>query len=199
MSSLLFYTDENEAIVATDTLLHYAVDTPPGSISKAIAIPHLRLIIAATGSAHLFNSWIGLVNNDGFALDVDEINIHAPKALQTLWEELDTQLSSVLQQTATIYHFGTSDDTGKIHGFAYRSGSNFKSESLEYGLGIKPELMDKTGIDWNSFPLSAPSIMRAQAQQESRKIKDRVYIGGTVEIVHLSKGGFSMYSLGDLA
>ena len=65
MSSLLFYTDEKEAIVATDTLLHYSVDTPPGFTSKAISIPHIRMIIAGTGSALLFSRWIGLVNNQG--------------------------------------------------------------------------------------------------------------------------------------
>ena len=82
MSSLLFYTDENEAIVVTDTLLHYSVDTPPGFTSKAISFPHMRMIIAATGSALLFSRWIGLVNNQGFALDIDTVNAHAPQELQ---------------------------------------------------------------------------------------------------------------------
>lgn len=198
MSSLLFYTDETEAIVATDTLLHYSVDTPPGYASKTIAIPHMCMMIAATGSALLFSRWIGLVNNQGFALDVDAVNAHAPQELQTLWSELNRHAPALQDQTATIYHFGISDDSGKIHGFAYRSVSDFKSERLDYGLGVKPELMDKAGIDWNSFPACAPDIMRAQSRQEDEKPRDRVYIGGTTEVTHLTKDGFSIYSLGSL-
>lgn len=196
MSSLLFYTDENEAIVATDTLLHYSIDTPPGFVSKAVALPHMRMIIAGTGSAVLLNRWIGLVNNQGFALDVDTVDAHAPQELQALWGELNRQVPTLQDQSATIYHFGISDDSGKVHGFAYRSGSDFKSERLKYGLGVKPELMEKSGIDWSSFPECAPAIMRAQAQQEAEKSENRVYIGGTAEVTHLTKSGFSIYSLG---
>ncbi|SUD43817.1 Uncharacterised protein [Pseudomonas fluorescens] len=169
MSSLLFYTDENEAIVVTDTLLHYSVDTPPGFASKAISIPHIHMIIAGTGSALLFNRWIGLVNNQGFALNVDSVNAHATQELQALWSELNSHVPALQDQTATIYHFGVSDDSGKVHGFAYRSGSDFKSERLDYGLGVKPELTDKAGIDWNSFPACAPDIMRAQSREEDKK------------------------------
>ena len=199
MSSLMFYTDEKEAIVATDTLLHYSVDTPPGFTSKAISIPHMRMIIAATGSALLFSRWIGLVNNQGFALDVDAVDAHSPQELQALWSELNRHLPALRDQSATIYHFGISDDSGKVHGFAYRSGSDFRSERLDYGLGVKPELINKAGIDWSSFPACAPEIMRAQSQQEHEKPWDRVYIGGTTEVTHLTKDGFSIYSLGNLA
>jgi len=198
MSSLLFYTDENEAIVVTDTLLHYSVDTPRGHVSKAIALPHMRMIIAATGSAFLFSRWLGLVNYQGTSLNVDAVDAHATEALQSLWGELNAQFPALHQQTATVYHFGISDDSGKIHGFAYRSVSDFKSERLDYGLGVKPELIDKVGIDLDSFPACAPDIMRAQSRQEDEKALNRVYIGGSVQVTHLAKHGFSIYSLGDL-
>jgi hypothetical protein len=198
MSSLLFYTDKNEAIVATDTLLHYSVDTPPGYASKAISIPHMRMIIAATGSALLFNRWIGLVNNQGFALDVDAVNTHAPQELQALWSEMNHHFPALLDQTATIYHFGISNNTGEVHGFVYRSRSDFTSERLKYGLGVKPDLSEKSGIDWSSFPACAPAIMRAQSRQEEKKTQERVYIGGKIEVTHLTKDGFSIYSLGSL-
>lgn len=199
MSSLLFFTDANEVIVATDTLLHYPDGAAPGYSSKAMAIPHLRMIVAGTGSAALFNRWIGLVNEQGFALDVDAVDIHAPESLQTLWRELNAQFPAMHDQTATIYHFGFSDKTGKIHGNAYRSGSNFRSEWLAYGIGVKPQLVDKDGIDWDSYPNCAVEIMRAQMLQESKKTVDRVYIGGSVQINHMTRKGYSIYSLGDLS
>ncbi|WP_152987218.1 hypothetical protein [Pseudomonas sp. TTU2014-080ASC] len=198
MSSLLFYTNENEAIVATDTLLHYPEGGAPGFTSKAVTLPHLRMIIAATGSALLFNRWIGLVNNEGTAFDVDTIDAHAPEALKALWRELNNHSPALNNQTATIYHFGFSNDSGVIHGYAYRSVSSFKSEQLSCGLGVKPDLQDHSGIDWPSFPSSAPDIMRAQARQEDAKKFDRVYIGGSVQVTHLTRTGFTIYSLGEL-
>lgn len=61
------------------------------------------------------------------------------------------------------------------------------------------ELVDKAGIDWSSFPACAPDIMCAQSRQEDEKPRDRVYIGSTTDITHLTKDGFSIYSLGNLA
>ncbi|WP_139192650.1 hypothetical protein [Pseudomonas sp. NFIX28] len=199
MSSLLFYSDAQEVIIATDTLLHYPDGAAPGYSSKAIAIPHLRMIVAGTGSAALFNRWIGLVNEQGFALDVDAVDAHAPKPLQSLWQELNNQFPSLRDQTATIYHFGFSEKTGKIHGYSYRSKSNFASEWLAYGLGVKPPLADNADIDLSSFPDCAVEIMQAQEMQENQKAVDRVYIGGSVQINHLTRSGFSIYSLGELA
>lgn len=199
MSSLLFYTDAHEVIVATDTLLHYPDGGAPGYSSKSFAFPHIKMIVAGTGSAALFNRWIGLVNEQGIALDVDAINVHTPKVLQSLWGELNAEFPSIHQQTATIYHFGFSDKTGKIHGFVYRSGSNFASEWLAYGLGVKPSLADMTGIDLSSFPSCALEIMRAQALQEGQKSDNRVYIGGSVQINHMTRKGHSLYSLGELS
>ncbi|WP_449440956.1 hypothetical protein [Pseudomonas migulae] len=198
MSSLIFYTDANEVIVATDTLLHYPDGASPGYSSKAFAFPHIKMIVAGTGSAALFNRWIGLVNEQGFALEVDAVDVHTPEALQSLWRELNAQFPALLKQTATIYHFGFSDKTGKIHGYVYRSGPNFASEWLAYGLGVKPNLVDMTGIDLSSFPNCAVEIMRAQVLQESQKSEDRVYIGGSVQINHMTRSGHSLYSLGEL-
>lgn len=199
MSSLLFFTDANEVIVATDTLLHYPDGAAPGFSSKAIAVPHLKMIVAGTGSAALFNRWIGLVNEQGFALDVDAVDVHAPESLQSLWRELNAQFPAMHEQTATIYQFGFSDKTGKIHGYVYRSVSNFKSEWLAYGLGVKPQLVDSLDIDLSSYPNCAVEIMRAQMLQESKKTGERVYIGGTVQINHMTRSGYSIYSLGELS
>lgn len=40
--------------------------------------------------------------------------------------------------------------------------------------------------------------MRAQSRQEEKKTQDRAYIGGSVQVTHLTKHGFSIYSLDDL-
>lgn len=199
MSSLLFYTSSEEAIVATDTLVAEPDGATLGHSSKAIALPHLRLIIAATGAAALFNRWIGLVNEQSVAFDVDTLDTHTPLNLQMLWSEVQSQLATPHHYTATIYHFGFSHNTGLIHAFAYRSESSFASERLGYGLGIKPPLESCADIDFAAFPAAAPEIMRAQIEQEGLKTPSKsVRIGGQVQITHLVPDGFSIYSMGSL-
>ncbi|WP_349573135.1 hypothetical protein [Azotobacter salinestris] len=200
MSSLLFYTSSEEAIVATDTLVAEQNGNTLGHSSKAIALPHLRLIIAATGAAALFNRWIGLVNEQSVAFDVDTLDTHAPLNLQMLWGEMQGQFPSPHHYTATLYHFGFSHNSGLIHAFAYRSESNFASERLRYGLGIKPDLENRGGIDFAAFPAVAPEIMRAQIKQEDLKASPKgVRIGGQVQITHLAPDGFSIYSMGSIS
>ena len=49
MSSLIFATDEQQIVVATDTLAVTTEGEPFLFASKATHIPHLRIIIAGTG------------------------------------------------------------------------------------------------------------------------------------------------------
>lgn len=193
MSSLLFFTDSENAIVATDTLVAEPSGAPLGFSSKAIALPHLNMIVAGTGLAALFNHWIGLMNDQHVALDVDAVDLHAPEALQQVWGEMQNQLSIPLNQTATIYHFGWSDNSREIHSYAYRSEEKFRSEKLSYGIGVKPPLKSYEGLDLTAFPQKAEEIMRRQIAQESAKPTDiAVQIGGWVQVAHLTKDGIAL-------
>lgn len=199
MSSLLFYTSSEEAIVATDTLVAEQNGNALGHSSKAIALPHMRLIIACTGVAALFNRWISLVNEQSVAFDVDTLDTHTPLNLQMLWGGMQSQFPSPHHYTATVYHFGFSHNSGLIHAFAYRSESNFTSERLSYGLAIKPPLESHADINFAAFPTVAPEIMRTQIKQEDLKTPPKgVRIGGQVQITHLVPDGFSIYSMGSL-
>ncbi|MCM7911060.1 hypothetical protein M8T17_25035, partial [Enterobacter hormaechei] len=50
MSSLIFYTDEAQALIVTDTLAVTDNGEPLSFVSKAGYIPQLRTIIAGTGA-----------------------------------------------------------------------------------------------------------------------------------------------------
>ena len=62
MSSLIFYTDEKQALVATDTLATYQDGAPSHFTTKAFPLPHLCMIIAGTGSAGFSDSWFHFIN-----------------------------------------------------------------------------------------------------------------------------------------
>ncbi|WP_407211604.1 MULTISPECIES: hypothetical protein [Enterobacter cloacae complex] len=56
MSSLIFYTDEAQALIVTDTLAVTDNGEPLSFVSKAGYIPQLRTIIAGTGAGGFSNT-----------------------------------------------------------------------------------------------------------------------------------------------
>ncbi|MES3464850.1 hypothetical protein [Enterobacter hormaechei] len=58
MSSLIFYTDEAQALIVTDTLAVTDNGEPLSFVSKAGYIPQLRTIIAGTGAGGFSNTWL---------------------------------------------------------------------------------------------------------------------------------------------
>lgn len=202
MTSLLFFTDADEALVVTDTI----VADPQGNLlhhaRKASALPSRNMIIAGTGAEALYLRWISFVDDQGGALDVDSLNLHAPQRLQAIWAEVRDEIPALVEQTATIYHFGFANQgRGDIHAYAYRSENGFSSERLAYGLALKPAMSvdDLEGIDYADFPAQSPAIMRRQADIEATKPKGvRVLIGGHVNAIRLNRYGFSSYTIGNV-
>lgn len=201
MTSLLFFTDADEALVVTDSLVADPEENFIGHAYKAIQLPHLRMIIAGTGAAELFRRWVEFVDDQRGPLDVDFFDIHAPQQLQAIWTKVRHEIPVLTNQTATIYHFGFSNNSGDVHVYAYRSENGFASERLGYGLGMKPALTveDLEGVDYADFPAQSSAIMRRQAEIESLKAKGvRVLIGGSINAIHLTRSGSSSYTLGKL-
>ncbi|MGU2378278.1 hypothetical protein ACSESS_00690 [Pseudomonas aeruginosa] len=199
MSSLLFYTDSEEAIVATDTLVTELDGTFLHYTRKAIPIPARRMIIAGTGLELFITQWFTFVNEQDSVADIDSFDKDVPQVLKAIWREVERHLTSPHNYTATIYHFGFSGKEGEIHGYKYSSENGFTSESLMYGLGIKPDLMNKEGIDFTTFPDCARQIMLTQIKQEALKSRGAaVYIGGKIDLLHLTRDGVAQYDWGDI-
>lgn len=184
MSSLIFYTDESQALVATDTLAVNPDGTPLMFCSKAIYLPHIRTIIAGTGLGMFSGDWANQVNNRFIVEGLRNLDYHTPDGLRALWastKERDEVPESI---TTTVYQIGISEDDEKVHAFAYRSTNNFQSEPLTHGTRAKPECTFPEG---NLITHLQSMMLEQRAIQESKAVDERIYIGGECVVMHLTK------------
>lgn len=194
MSSLIFFADEKQVVAATDTLATHPDGQPFSFTTKALILPHLKLIMAETGIGGFMGRWFITVKDRCAVRGIDHLNYHAPSALGSLWEGYKKELSIPDNKTATVYHFGFSEGTGLVHLYAYRSGNSFRSERLEpYGLRIKPEC--QVPADYQ-LPRDFKVMMDEQRRVQGALSKnERIYVGGEIQVHHLTESGFAVYTL----
>lgn len=198
MSSLIFYVDESQALIATDTLVVDGVDKKPKIFcSKAFYIPHINMIVASTGLAGFSDQWIARINSYLNVGDIEDLSTCAQGMLSEVFEWYNAQLSLSPTDnfTATIYHFGLSSRDGKMKSYAHRSTNNFVPEPLPYGTGKKPQCELPLG-EYELLSI-IPSLMEKQrAEQKATNAADRVYIGGEIFALHLTGTGCSSFKVG---
>ena len=184
MSSLVFYTDPQNIVVATDTLAVTTNGEPFMFSSKAIYLPHLRTIIAGTGAGMFSGDWAMFVNNSMVLEGIENLDFHTPAALAARWAEFKARPGVGADTTTTVYHFGFSEDDA-VTAFAYRSTKAFASERLPLGFGVKPP----TGVPEGAAlePIFEQIVRNQRGEQDRLPISDRVYVGGTVFLTHLSR------------
>lgn len=193
MSSLIFYTDREQALVATDSLAVDGSGAPHMFTSKAGYIPHLKTIIAGTGAGGFANKWLYDATNRMVIKGIRNLDYHTPEALRKLWQEYKVEFSLPKDFTTTVYQFGVCEESGEIVSFAYRSTNNFESEQLQYGTAVKPECSIPEG---NLLEL-LPQIMQEQRVIQSNKPKsERVYIGGEIFAYYLTSEGCNCINIG---
>lgn len=191
MSSLIFHTDENHAYVATDTLAVSLDGRPLTFTTKAFIVPHLKLITAGMGAGRFLGKWFVRINDNLIVKGIDDLDHHTPGVLASIWPEHKQELS-IPDITATIYHFGFSEVTGVIHSFQYMSTNSFRSERIPYGVGVKPECPVPEDC---SLPRDIRKMMDEQRAIQANKPKEkRIYIGGEIQIHHLTKAGFQVHT-----
>ncbi len=193
--SLIFYTDENQALVATDTLVVSEEDREPLYFaSKAVYVPHLKTIIAYTGLARFMEQWFSIVNQLP-AGGVQELDNYSPGNLDRLFAWFNSVNEGKTTQGITVYHIGFSEKEGRISAFAYSSANNFKSEPLAYGLAIKPLCPPPEGSF--TFIDDVPGLMRKQ-REEQKKVEpgQRVHIGGEIFGMYLTAESCNSFKLG---
>jgi len=193
LTSLIFYTDPNQVLLATDTLsISSNSEDPFCYTTKAFIVPHLRMIICGTGCLGFTTKWFAQINDGAIVRDIDQLDLHAARDLQILWSKYVLDFSIPDNITTTIYHFGFSHSSTTIHSFAYRSKNRFFSKTVEYGIGIKPECH----IDEDTkLPRDFKKLMELQRKIESEKPEgQRVRIGGEVQVHLLNKNGFNVFT-----
>jgi hypothetical protein len=194
MSSLIFYTDKEQILVATDTLGVSSGGKPFMFSSKALYIPHLRTIIAGTGTGGFSNEWAMYVTNRMVVKGLHNLDYHTPNNLRELWEEYKNRQSLPEGFTTTLYQFGFSEETDEVVSFAYRSTNNFVSEPLGYGTAVKP----KCTVQEGDLLKLIPEMMQEQREIQSKETpENRIYIGGEIYAQHLTKNGCNIFKLGE--
>lgn len=190
MSSLVFYSQPNEVILATDSLaVSDNKGTPRKFCTKFYILPHLHGIICGTGLAQLVCAWFGIVNCEMAISDLKHLDLYAPKAIGKLWRSGYKDFSAC---TTTIYHFGFPADGSPLVSYAYRSTSGFVSEPLPHGMHLKPA---GDVPDSFEFPRDFRSIMDSQrAKQANEPPEKRLYIGGEILVCHLTRSGYTVWT-----
>ena len=194
MSSLIFYTDGSQALIATDTLAVNENGNPAFFCSKANHIPHLKMLIAGTGVAGFSNEWALQASTSMLVKGIHNLDYHTPEALRALWKEYKGKKSVSESFTTTVYQFGISEETEGVVGFAYRSTNNFMSEEIGYGTVVKPECDVLEG----DLIESLPKMMKQQRLfQNSAPKNERVYIGGEIIAHHLTANGCNTFKVSE--
>lgn len=187
LSSLIFHTESNQALIATDTLAVQPSGTPAFFTSKAFLVPHLRFVIAGTGLAGFATRWFVRVNDQMLVRGIDNLDFHTSSELRNLWKVYSEEVSNTINMTSTIYHIGFSEEDDLVRTYVYRSEKEFESEVLDYGLAVKPRC---TVPEQYSLPNDLISMMDEQRTiQESEPEEQRIYIGGEIVAIHLTLAG----------
>lgn len=191
MSSLIFQLDTDQVFVATDTLAVKLDGTPAQFCSKALYLPHLRTIIAGTGIATYSGDWAMYVNNWMVLSGIENLDYHTPRILRTRWEEHKREFDFSEAMTTTVYHFGFSEESDQMLGYAYRATSDFESEPIPYGCGRKPEC---TLPEDGNLVEKLQEMMDEQRFIQSRRPENkRLYIGGHAIGMHLNCDGCNIF------
>lgn len=179
--------------MATDTLAVSPDGRPLCFTTKALILPHLKMIVAGTGAGGFLDRWYLQTNSRMAVRGIDHLNYHAPSNLSAIWSGYKEEFSVPEKLTTTVYHFGFSEVTGLIHSYAYRSTNSFQSELLPYGLAVKPAC---TVPSDPRLPDDIRKMMDEQRSTEASKtLSQRLYIGGEIQVHHLTKEGFAVYTL----
>jgi len=188
MCSLIFYTDANQALVATDTLAVSPDGRAKMFCSKAVHIPHLRTIIAGTGLGGFSNDWANEVNNRFAIKGILNLDYHTPNALRRRWVEVTSSNDFPTGLTTTVYQIGVSEIDEEICAFAYRSKNDFTSEPLRHATRAKP---DCTILQSENFVDDIRQMMFEQKEiQDARPSAERIYIGGECILMRLDRISF---------
>ncbi len=180
--TLLNYLLTDEAVyVLADTLLCDPDDLSPVAFATKIhALPHLEALICGTGHAQAIAEWVATVNTELVVRDVVDLDRLAPAELRKLHARHPDAGAGQQEIATMLYHFGLDERAGRFVGFAYASVSDFRSEPLAQGFGLKP------APDW---PVDGRSITRLpehliavatrqKAQDEAADAGKRVMVGG---------------------
>lgn len=183
MTAFVFALMPEQVCIAMDTLEIGAGDRMPLSFQrKFLSVPESDLVVAGTGHAKFITGWFRYLQANLHGASIDDLSTEAPNIFRAL-VSAEGGLNGL---TATIYHFGYSPREQRYVGYAYRSGNDFCSDRLPYGLGFKPLVMAMPCDDICFPDFLIDIILEQQRQDYLLPIDERVGIGGDIEFVVMS-------------
>lgn len=188
MTAINFDLQPELLVLFADTLMTDLEGQPAAFVTKAYPIPHLSTIITGRGSSNLIAEWAFEISCRTLVSDFDMLVEMAQPMLQRGWAGQEGQRPD----SSTVFVFGWSATQGQIEGYAFRSGTGFEPELLEYGRRCCPGLEDTAKAD-AIFEASSTvgglmQIMIAAAD-ENRPLQDpaaKCFIGGEMVMHTLS-------------
>ena len=161
--------------IVGDTVVSDPSDMSPAFfMTKVYPVPLWKGVICGTGLGNLLVAWFPRVTTSILARDIRHLNEFVPPILRELSSEHQGYAG-----TSTIYHFGFDERENRFIGFAYRSSSDFISETLPYGTLIKPNPNGAIPIEVERLPDDFVGIACQQkALDDSAPSGERVGIGG---------------------
>ena len=103
MPSLIFQLNTDCISVATDTLATLPDGSPAVFSTKAMYLPHLRMIVAGTGVAGIMGQWVQQMNDLMVLSGILNVAFPAPKNFRSIWADAQAEHDLVVDQTFTIY------------------------------------------------------------------------------------------------
>lgn len=185
MTALNILIQPKFCIVAADSLFASYPDRIPMQFgTKILLLPHLKMVIASTGSGNFFHEWYKCLQFKIIANDIEVLNSYAPGVLKTLFHERADEYGS-----ATVYHIGYCARSDSFIGYQYSSQNGFVSEELPT-LTLRPNtegINDRfsksfDGIDFNDLPDLFVKIITYQKEIDDRRVEHKVGIGGEVHV-----------------
>lgn len=216
MTALNFAIHSERAFIAADTAVATSAAGVIGSTSKVHALPHLRMLVAATGQHALLVKWIEFLITEPRLRDIENLDEFAPEFLAHLAENLDPKRAGLTDEappSSTVYHFGACANDSII-ACRYSSATGFASERLAPSVYLHPgglpagaEIQPGVLVADPALPRPAappaPMPWRLQVQScvfamRMQFAQQRVPIAGRVQCAEIGPYGIHQYWLDEL-
>lgn len=195
MSLLMVFQWEDWVELAADTLVVRGdEDTPAMYYPKVYPIPHLNMVMAATGTAEVAAALLAFIVNNSDLRDIGDVDNIAPEKLRDFRAQVTEEYGDA--ETSTIYLYGFPIGSDHLVSYTYTSmrGGDFESERFHGNrFMVKPGPQTFTAdIPYEIEERIALAYCLREEQQRFREQGEKaVAIGGELLAFRLERSGIS--------
>ena len=191
MSLLIFEQHHDSVLLVTDTLVSDENRQTVGYQHKVWELPHLRIVMAMTGTAlvgHLWNERTAeLFPEQSTPVDIDAVNAFAQVELAAAHAKVTAAVGP--HGTSTIYMFGF-DESDTLVRYIYRSARDYKPERfVGPAFALKPAPQSFTPAMPGTRDELIELAIKMRHENDNHLTPEPVAIGGELIATHLSFDG----------